>query len=312
MTPPDAHWLSVFLEAQSAEAGAAKNTLLGYGRDLADFQSFAAAKSLSLATLTRAHIETYLIRCEADGLSQATRARRLSAIRQLYRFAHEEGWRCDNPAIRISGPGRKKSLPKILSVQEVDTLLTVACGFGRTPHERLRNRCLMELLYATGMRVTELVTLPVAATRGNPQMLMVRGKGDKDRMLPLSNPARDALHDWLVSRDTVEEEARIKRRVPLSRFLFPSSGRDGHITRQSFHRILKDFAIEAGISPAKVTPHVLRHAFATHLLQGGADLRAIQMLLGHADLSTTEIYTHVLDARLKELVLTHHPLAKDV
>ena len=182
----------------------------------------------------------------------------------------------------------------------------------RTAHEieQLRTRCINELRYATGFRVSELVTLPVAAARGRPEMLLVRGKGGKERMVPLSPPARAALAEWLACRDKAEDEARIARRAPPSRFLFPSSGKDGHLTRQGFHGLLKEIALAAGIAPARVTPHVLRHAFATHLLQGGADLRVIQTLLGHADLSTTEIYTHVLDERLKSLVLEHHPLAK--
>ncbi|WP_406736700.1 site-specific tyrosine recombinase XerD [Thioclava sp. GXIMD4215] len=308
--PTDLNWLSIFLEAQAAEAGAAHNTVLSYGRDLNDFLAFTSAKSLSFGTLAQDDIETYLIRCEADGLAQSTRARRLSAIRQLFRFAYEEGWRSDNPSLRISGPGKVKALPKILSIEEVDRLLVAARDHGRHPIDRARNRCLMEMLYATGMRVSELVTLPVSGARGNPAMLMVNGKGGKDRMVPLSEHARQALADWIILRDEAEDDAHRKARKPLSRFLFPSSGKDGHLTRQAFHRLLKDFAVEAGISPAKVTPHVLRHAFATHLLQGGADLRAIQMLLGHADLSTTEIYTHVLDERLKTLVMQHHPLAK--
>ena len=308
--PANPRWVATFLEAQAAEAGAAKNTIAGYGRDLQDFLNFAEAKSLSFATLARADIETYLIRCEADGLAKSTRARRLSSLRQMFRFAYDEGWRADNPAIRITGPGRQQRLPKTLDIPEVDRLLEAARDQGRTMGDQLRNRCLMELLYATGMRVSELVGLPVAAARGNPAMLLIRGKGDKERMVPLSAPAREALAAWLAHRDATEERARLERKIPASRFLFPSSGKEGHLTRQGFHGLLKDIAVAAGLSPARVTPHVLRHAFATHLLQGGADLRAIQMLLGHADLSTTEIYTHVLDARLKSLVLDHHPLAK--
>lgn len=312
MRPPlsDQIWLPTFLEAQAAESGAARNTILSYGRDLNDFLGFVAAHHLRLATLAREDIETYLIRCEAGGLAKSTRARRLSAIRQFYRFAYDEGWREDNPAIRISGPGRAQRLPRTLSLEEVEALLEAAPDLGRSLQEQTRNRCLMELLYATGMRVSELVSLPVAAARGDPRMLLICGKGGKERMVPLSPPAREALAGWLEVRDKVEDEARIRRREPASKFLFPSSGRAGHLTRQGFHRLLKDIAVAAGVNPARVTPHVLRHAFATHLLQGGADLRAIQMLLGHADLSTTEIYTHVLDERLRDLVLTHHPLAR--
>jgi len=307
--PPNARWIATFLEAQAAEAGAARNTILSYGRDLTDFLGFVEARDLAFATLGREAVEDYLVRCEAEGLAKSTRARRLSAIRQLFRFAYEEGWRADNPTLRITGPGKAQRLPKTLSLEEVEALLEAARDQGQSLSEQIRNRCLMELLYATGMRVSELVSLPVAAARGNPAMLLIRGKGGKERMVPLSPPARAALSDWLRSRDAAEEEARPNRRVPPSRFLFPSSAREGHLTRQGFHGLLKDIAVAAGVSPARVTPHVLRHAFATHLLQGGADLRAIQMLLGHADLSTTEIYTHVLDERLKELVLGHHPLA---
>lgn len=306
---PDRRWVETFLEAQAAEAGAARNTILGYGRDLEDFLAWMAHHGHSLARAERDTIEAYLIACEAQGLSRATRARRLSSIRQLFRFAYEEGWRGDNPAIRIAGPGRQARLPKTLGVDEVEALLEAARDQGRNLDDQVRNRCLMELLYATGMRVSELVSLPVAAARGDPRMLLIRGKGDKERMVPLSPPARAALADWLARRDAAQEEARVKHRKPLSRFLFPSSGKEGHLTRQGFHGLLKDIAVAAGISPARVTPHVLRHAFATHLLQGGADLRAIQTLLGHADLSTTEIYTHVLDERLRDLVLSHHPLA---
>lgn len=304
-------WISAFLEAQAAELGAARNTLLGYGRDLKDFAGWLAHRGSGFAKADRAEVEAYVVSCEAAGLSAATRARRLSAIRQLYRFAYEEGWREDNPAIQISGPARAQRLPKILSEAEVDALLAAARESGRNPSERARNLCLMELLYATGMRVSELVGLPAAAARGDPRMLLVKGKGGKERMVPLSPPARAALADWLAIRDAAEDEARKSVKAPPGKHLFPARGAAGHITRQAFHGLLKELALAAGIAPAKVTPHVLRHAFATHLLAGGADLRAIQSMLGHADISTTEIYTHVLDERLKALVLTHHPLARD-
>ena len=247
--------------------------------------------------------------CDASGLAKATRARRLSALKQLYRFAFDEGWRDDNPAIQIKGPGRDQRLPKTLTVEEVDALLGATRAAGRTPNDRLRNTCLMELLYATGMRVSELVALPVAAARGDPRMLLIRGKGDKERMVPLSPPAREALAAWLEARDAAEEANRAKGST-ASRFLFPSRGKAGHLTRHRFYLLIKEIAVAAGVSPAKVTPHTLRHAFATHLLAGGADLRSIQTLLGHADVATTEIYTHVLDERLSELVLEHHPLAR--
>jgi integrase/recombinase XerD len=300
------HWLSAFLEAQAAEHDAARNTQLAYGRDLNDFAAWLAHRDQHYATAAESDVEAYLISCEAGGLSRATRARRLSSIRQLYRFAFDEGWREDNPAIRMTGPGRDKRLPGTLTEEEVSRLLDAA---RTTPRDATRNTCLMELLYATGMRVTELVTLPVAAVRGDPQMILVRGKGGKERLVPLSPPARRAITAWLAERDTAETAARAKGQ-PASRWLFPSHAKEGHLTRQAFFALIKDIATLAGVSPARVTPHVLRHAFATHLLAGGADLRAIQTMLGHADLSTTEIYTHVLDERLRDLVMTHHPLAR--
>jgi integrase/recombinase XerD len=293
--------IEAFLEAQAAEMGAALNTRLAYARDLRDFALRLEARATALDAAERADIEAYLIDCAARGLSLATRARRLSAIRQFYRFAFEEGWRGDNPAIQIRGPGRQKRLPSTLSEIEVDSLIGAARRIGRNEYDRSRNACLMELLYATGMRVTELVGLPVAAARGDPRLLLIRGKGGRERMVPLTEPARAALAAWLAMRDACEEGA--------GRFLFPSRSRSGYLTRHRFYTLVKEIAVEAGIDPQRVTPHTLRHAFATHLLAGGADLRSIQTLLGHADVATTEIYTHVLDARLRELVLACHPLA---
>jgi len=304
------HWIATFLEAQAAELDAARNTQLAYARDLNDFAGWLETRKRGLADAMRPDIEAYLIHCDAQGLARATRARRLSAIRQLYRFVFEESWRADNPAIQIRGPGREKSLPKTLSVPEVDRLLDAARQHGRNQADRLRNICLMELLYATGMRVSELVSLPVAAARGDPRMLLIRGKGGKERMVPLSPPARAALAAWITCRDQAQEAAKAKNGGTASRFLFASRGKSGHLTRHRFYMLIKEFAVLGGVSPAKVTPHTLRHAFATHLLANGADLRSIQTLLGHADVSTTEIYTHVLDERLKELVLDHHPLAR--
>ncbi len=306
----DELWISTFLQAQAAELGAATNTLLAYGRDLKDFATWLEHRKTSFEQADRDRIEAYLIDCDAQGLSRATRARRLSAIKQLYRFAFEEGWREANPAIQIKGPGRKKQLPKTLDVPEVDRLLEAARQTGRSPADRIRNTCLMELLYATGMRVTELVSLPVSSARGDPRMLLVLGKGGKERMVPLSPPARDALAVWLEERDKAED-ASVEKGGTRSKFLFPSRGKSGHLTRHRFFLLVKELAVQGGVSPEKVTPHTLRHAFATHLLANGADLRSIQTLLGHADIATTEIYTHVLDERLSELVLEHHPLAKD-
>jgi integrase/recombinase XerD len=309
ITAEASRWIESFLEAQAAELDASENTRLAYGRDLIDAADWLERKSQSFQTATRDHIEAYLIACDAAGLARSTRARRLSSLKQLYRFAYEEGWRTDNPAIQIKGPGKQKSLPKTLSVDEVDRLLGAAQTSARSQDDRVRNTCLMELLYATGMRVSELVTLPVSATRGDPRMILVRGKGDKERMVPLSPGARDALALWIEIRDQQEEVARKKGATP-SKFLFPSRGKAGHLTRHRFYMLIKELAVAGGVNPAKVTPHTLRHAFATHLLAGGADLRAIQTLLGHADISTTEIYTHVIDERLKELVLQKHPLAE--
>jgi len=301
--------ISTFIEARAAEGGASENTQLAYARDLTDFADWIARRGQDLETMGREDVEAYLVDCDTQGLAPATRARRLSAIRQLCRFAFEEGWRSDNPALMVQGPGRRKKLPATLREDEVDALLDAARRMGRAA-DRTRNICLMEVLYATGLRVSELVSLPVAATRGDPRMLLVRGKGGRERMVPLSPPARAALADWLAHRDEAEAPAA-RRGNPPSRFLFPSSGRLGHLTRHRFYGLIKEIAVEAGVSPAKVTPHTLRHAFATHLLANGADLRAIQMLLGHADVSTTEIYTHVLEDRLKSLVEDHHPLARN-
>ncbi len=298
----------MFLEAQAAEMGAAGNTLAAYDRDLRDYASWLARKARGIDTATHEDVVSYLVACNDQGLAQATRARRLSAIRQLYRFAFDERLRPDNPAVDIKGPGRAHRLPQTLSEDEVNRLLEAAPEFGRNATDRCRNGCLMALLYATGMRVSELVSLPVAAARGDPEMLLVRGKGGKERMVPLSPPARVTLGLWLVRRDADEDLARSRGHGP-SPHLFPSTGKAGHLTRHRFYQIIKALAVEAHVDPAKVTPHTLRHAFATHLLAHGADLRVIQTLLGHADIATTEIYTHVLDARLRALVEEHHPLA---
>ncbi|MGC1498002.1 MAG: site-specific tyrosine recombinase XerD [Sulfitobacter sp.] len=310
MQTPTFHWISNFLEAQAAELGAATNTLLAYGRDLKDFDTFLHRRGRDFLSSAQTDVEAYLVHCDAQGLAKSTRARRLSAIKQLYRFAFEEGLRTDNPALQIAGPGQDKRLPKILSEDEVDHLLDAARNSGRNNTDQVRNTCLMELLYATGMRVSELVSLPISATRGDPRLLLIMGKGGKERMVPLSPPARAALAEWLELRDKQDAEAQSKRQ-PISRYLFPSRGASGYLTRHRFYLLIKEFAVAGGVDPSKVTPHTLRHAFATHLLANGADLRAIQTMLGHADVATTEIYTHVLEERLSELVLEHHPLAKD-
>ncbi|MEL6598705.1 MAG: site-specific tyrosine recombinase XerD [Pseudomonadota bacterium] len=300
----DARKIEAFLTAIRAEQDASANTIAAYARDLTLYVEHLEHEGRTALSAKRADIEAFLAGLEAEGLARATRARRLSAIRQFHRFAFLEGWRTDDPAAQIKGPGRARHLPKTISEGDVDRLLDAARRTGRRPADRLRNTCLLELLYATGLRVTELVSLPVAAVRGDPQMILVRGKGGKDRMVPLSPDAQTALRAWLQERDATEEATG-----QPSKFLFPSRAKQGHMTRVRFFTLIKEIAVEAGLSPAAISPHALRHAFATHLLANGADLRVIQMLLGHSDISTTEIYTHVLEDRLKELVLTSHPLA---
>ena len=301
-------WLPRFLEAIQAERDAARNTVLSYARDLADFRAFLRARGRDFAGAGRADIEAYLVDQADRGMAQATRARRLSAIRQLYRFAFLEGWRSDDPAALIKGPKRHRTLPGSLGEAEVDRLLAAAETRARSEAERRRDVCLMQLLYATGLRVSELVSLPVAAVRGDPRMILIRGKGGRERMVPLSPPAREALAAWLRARDDAEAAA-VRAGRPRSPFLFPARGRLGHMTRERFFLLVKDLARGAGLDPAAISPHTLRHAFATHLLAHGADLRVIQTLLGHASIATTEIYTHVIEARLRELVLEKHPLA---
>ena len=307
MSIPRTHdqWINLFLDAQAAELAAARNTLLAYGRDLLDFKEFVAANGLKFVSCSQKEIESYLELCEAQGLARTTRARRLSSIKQLFRFAYEEGWRSDNPALKIKGPKKQNSLPKTLSHTQVDALLAAAENHGPEP---LRTKCLLQVLYATGMRVSELVSLTTSSVAGDPRVILVKGKGGKERIVPLSKPARAALRDW---KERCEEilETRKKSGTQNSKFLFPSRGAAGHLTRVRFHGIIKELAVQAGISPALVSPHVLRHAFATHLLEGGADLRSIQALLGHSDIGTTEIYTHILEERLRTLVTDHHPLS---
>lgn len=295
----DGGWIAAFLEAARAERGAADNTVEAYARDLALFRAHLAAGGSDLSTAGRAEIEGFLASLEAGGLSAATRARRLSAIRQLYRFAWSEGWRGDDPAARIAGPRRRRPVPDPLDMAAVGHLIETARTGGDA-----RLACIVELLYATGLRVGELVALPRRALLGDPRVLLVRGKGGRERLVPLSEPAREAVAAWLAARPEPGPGGR------PSPWLFPSRGAKGHLTRVAVWGQLKGLAARAGLDPARVTPHGLRHAFASHLLANGADLRAIQTLLGHADVTTTEIYTHVLDARLKALVLDNHPLAK--
>ena len=303
-------WISTFLDAIAAEADAARNTQLAYGRDLKDFAGWATGKGHALATLDRAAVEGYLVFCDAQGLSKATRARRLSAIRQLFRFAFEEGWRADNPALRIAGPGKVQRLPQTLTEAEVSALLDAARSDGRTQAEQVRATALMELLYATGLRVTELVSLPQAALRGDPRMILVKRQGRQGTHGAPVGP-RPQRCKCLAGRTGYPGRSPARRRQTGTQGAVSGARRRRPPDPPAvLHHADQGIAARAGLDPARVTPHTLRHAFATHLLAHGADLRVIQTLLGHADVATTEIYTHVLDDHLKDLVLTHHPLAR--
>jgi integrase/recombinase XerD len=304
--------IELFLDMLAAERGAAGNTLAAYRRDLTDFAADLAAFGGSIVGATSDELRAHLGRLAKRGLAAASVARRLSAIRQLYRFLYSEGHRSDDPAAVIEGPRRGRSLPKVMSIEEVDSLLAQAhVGMTATaPADRLRAArlaCLLEVLYATGLRVSELVALPEAAARRDQRMLVVRGKGGRERLVPLNDAAKRAMADYLALRAQSRSETA---KADKSKWLFPSFGESGHLSRQHFARELKSLAAAAGLRPAKVSPHVLRHAFASHLLQNGADLRVVQTLLGHADISTTQIYTHVLEERLKSLVRDLHPLAE--
>ena len=307
---PDA--IQSFLEMMAAERGAAKNTLDAYRRDLEDYAGFLGAKGVALDRATPRDIGAYLKASADAGLAATSRARRLSAIRQLYRFLIAEGRVTDDPATGFQGPRRERPLPKTLSVAEVEVLLDVAGRRidGLVARERfraLRLKALLEVLYATGMRVSELVALPRSVLTGDDRMLTIKGKGGRERIVPLNGPARAALATYLAIGTGADDDVAPMLR---NKYLFPSRGAEGHLTRQRLAQELKEVAVEAGLDPKHVSPHVLRHAFASHLLDRGADLRAVQQLLGHADISTTQIYTHVLEERLKQLVAEHHPLAK--
>jgi integrase/recombinase XerD len=300
----------LFLDMLAAERGAGANTLEAYTRDLDDLAAHLAGRKKTIAAATTADLRGYLATLADRGFKASSVARRLSAIRQLYRFLYAEGHRGDDPAAVIEGPKRGRPLPKVLSIGEVDKLLATAHGAtadtARSDAERLRAlrlACLLEVLYATGLRVSELIALPASAARRDERMLVVRGKGDKERLVPLNQAAKTAMRAYLDALAKTDRDA-------TSKWLFPSFGASGHITRQHAALELKGLASAAGIGAARVSPHVLRHAFASHLLQNGADLRVVQTLLGHADISTTQIYTHVLDERLKSLVRDLHPLAE--
>jgi integrase/recombinase XerD len=297
--------VEAFLEMMSAERGAATNTLTAYQRDLRDWA--AALKPRTVSNASTGHLEGVLTGWAESGLGASTAARKLSALKQYCLFLQTEGLRSDNPAHRLRAPKAAKPLPKGMSQDEVDRLLDHAAS--DTSIKGLRMMAMLEILYAGGLRVSELVSLRTAQTLRRDGCLMIRGKGGRERLIPLTQPALDALAAWTAVRaQTLPGNAAAAARAKA--FLFPSGGTLGHLTRERFAQLLKDLARAAGLQPTRISPHVLRHAFATHLLQGGADLRAVQTLLGHADISTTQIYTHVLDARLKALVETAHPLSE--
>jgi integrase/recombinase XerD len=309
---PSHRLIQTFLEAIAAERAASRNTIEAYRRDLEDYCAFLAKRSLDALTASSEDVRAFLAHRSAAGLMASSLARQLSSVRQFHKHLYLEGRRSDDPTMAIEGPRRSRPLPKVLDMAEVDKLLGVAReGIeieGRPPGERLRAArlsCLIELLYASGLRVSELLGLPKSAARAREPLIAVRGKGGKERLVPISEPARAAIH---LYRAMLEERAPGAAKSP---WLFPADSESGHLTRQAFARELKIAAAAAGISAARISPHVLRHAFASHLLQNGADLRVVQDLLGHADISTTQIYTHVLDERAKAMVRDLHPLGDE-
>jgi integrase/recombinase XerD len=300
--------IEAFLEMMSAERGAASNTLASYQRDLDDLHSFLAAKKVSPVTAGSRDLSAYLSDLGRKGFAPSSQARRLSAMRQFYKFLYAEGLRADDPTSTLDSPKKRRTLPKTMSEDAVTRLLEQAAREADDPspgqYVRLRMLALLELLYATGMRVSELVSLPARVLGQEGRFLIIRGKGNKERLVPLSKSAIDVLQRYGQARQAELAEAGDNP------WLFPSPGKDGYLPRQVFARDLKAIAARAGLRAAAISPHVMRHAFASHLLQHGADLRIVQELLGHSDISTTQIYTHVLEERLRQLVQTHHPLAK--
>jgi integrase/recombinase XerD len=313
--PSDGRLIDLFLDMLAAEQGAGDNTLDAYRRDLTDFSGFLAARRQNIAGAETQALRDYLADLDVRGFKSSSVARRLSAMRHLFRFLLNERIRSDDPAAILSGPKRGRGLPKVLSIADVDRLLTRAKALAEeaaaSTQERLRAlrlHCLLEVLYATGLRVSELVALPVSASRSDARMIVVRGKGNKERLVPLNDASRRAMADYLAAMQVLK--ATKQKNAAGSKWLFPSFGESGHLTRQHFARDLKELAASAGLAPRLVSPHVLRHAFASHLLHNGADLRVVQTLLGHTDISTTQIYTHVVEERLKSLVRDLHPLAE--
>ncbi|MBY0225900.1 MAG: site-specific tyrosine recombinase XerD [Hyphomicrobium sp.] len=312
MASGDHTYIHSYLEMLASERGASQNTLEAYRRDMQDFEGFLSGRGIDIRKARRDDIAAYMEYLGREGLSPASRARRLSAVRQLYKFLEAEGIVGDSPAVGAKAPKLGRPLPKTLSVAEVDRLMDAAASgivgkSGRELARAVRFQALLEMLYATGMRVSELVSLPRSVLAGDPRVLTIKGKGGRERLVPLNPSARKAL-DRYLSLGTDPADALAPMLV--TKWLFPSRGVEGHVTRQAFAQELKACADAAGLDPERVSPHVLRHAFASHLLDRGADLRTVQQLLGHADISTTEIYTHVLEERLKRIVFEHHPLAK--
>lgn len=313
-TNSDPKLTNLFLDMLAAEQGAGDNTLDAYRRDLTDFSEFLGRAGQSFAGAETQTLRDYLADLDTRGFKSSSVARRLSAMRHLFRFLLNERIRSDDPAAILSGPKRGRGLPKVLSIADVDRMLTRAKELTETdasPAQRvraLRLNCLLEVLYATGLRVSELVSLPLSAARRDARMIVVRGKGNKERLVPLNEASRQAMADYLAAMEALKPEK--KKNAPASKWLFPSFGESGHLTRQHFARDLKELASASGLAPRLVSPHVLRHAFASHLLHNGADLRIVQTLLGHTDISTTQIYTHVVEERLKSLVRDLHPLAE--
>jgi len=298
--------IEAFLEMMAVERAAAANTLKNYGRDLTRFSAFALRRGESLQTAGADDIAAWLEALEAEGLAASTAALKTSALRQFYQFLYGEGHRADNPTAAIERPKTRRPLPKILTSDEVGNLFIAAQNLEGAKGARMR--ALLEVLYAAGLRVSELVALPLTAIRKSERFLVVRGKGDKERLAPLTDRALSAVSAYLDCRDAFL--VRRNGKAVASSWLFPSRGKAGHLTPSRFAQMLKALAVDAGIAASKVSPHVLRHAFATHLLEGGADLKSVQQMLGHADITTTQIYTHVAQDRLKELVFSRHPLAK--
>jgi integrase/recombinase XerD len=310
----DAKLINLFLDMLAAEQGAGDNTLDAYRRDLTDLSEFLARTGKGFAGVETQALRDYLADLDVRGFKSSSVARRLSAMRHLFRFLMNERIRNDDPAAILSGPKRGRGLPKVLSISDVDRLLARAKALTEAPEvsplprlRAMRLYCLLEVLYATGLRVSELVALPLSASRREARMIVVRGKGNKERLVPLNEASRQAMADYLAAMEALKPEK--KKSAAASKWLFPSFGESGHLTRQHFARDLKELAASAGLAPRLVSPHVLRHAFASHLLHNGADLRIVQTLLGHTDISTTQIYTHVVEERLKSLVRDLHPLA---